>query len=91
MTLEALADRRGVSEDALADVVFPEHDRVGRTLVRPGVLEELSEGISAGMSLAGAEDELEAYGIDDSSALLSELGYRVEWEGLAGGTLVERE
>ncbi|NGM69519.1 DUF790 family protein [Natronolimnobius sp. AArcel1] len=90
VTLEALADRHGVSEDALADVVFPEHERVGRTLVRPGVLEELSEGISAGMSLAGAEDELEAYGIDDSSALLSELGYRVEWEGLAGGTLVER-
>ncbi|QSW99038.1 DUF790 family protein [Haloterrigena alkaliphila] len=90
VSLETLAERRGVSEDALADVAFPEHERVGRTLVRPAVLESLSEDLEAGMDLADAEDALEAYGITDSSAILAELGYRVEWEGLAGGTLVER-
>ncbi|NKE37959.1 DUF790 family protein [Natronococcus sp. JC468] len=90
-TLEALAADRGVSEDALADVAFPEHELVGRTLVRPSVLEALDEEIEAGSSLSEAEATLETYGIGDSSAVLSELGYRVEWEGLAGGTIVERE
>ncbi|WP_394742059.1 DUF790 family protein [Natronococcus roseus] len=89
-TLEALAADRGVSEDALADVAFPEHEVVGRTLVRPSVLEELGEELEAGSSLSEAEATLESYGIGDSSAVLSKLGYRVEWEGLAGGTLVER-
>jgi uncharacterized protein len=90
-TLEELAADRGISEDALADVAFPEHELVGRTLIRPSVLEELGEEIEAGSSLSEAETTLETYGIGDSSAILSELGYRVEWEGLAGGTLVERE
>ncbi|MDG5818175.1 DUF790 family protein [Natronococcus sp. A-GB7] len=89
-TLEELAADRGVSEDALADVAFPEHELVGRTLVRPSVLEELGEALEAGSSLSEAEAILESYGIGDSSAVLSKLGYRVEWEGLAGGTLVER-
>ncbi|WP_306058423.1 DUF790 family protein [Natronococcus wangiae] len=91
VSLERLAARRGVSEDALADVSFPEHDLVGRTLVRPSVLDSLGEELEAGTSLSAAEATLEEYGISDSSALLSELGYRVEWEGLAGGTVVERE
>ncbi|MDG5760643.1 DUF790 family protein [Natronococcus sp. A-GB1] len=89
-TLEELAADRGVSEDALADVAFPEHELVGRTLVRPSVLETLGEEIEAGSSLSEAEATLEKYGIGDSSAVLSKLGYRVEWEGLAGGTVVER-
>ncbi|ELY54122.1 hypothetical protein C491_20052 [Natronococcus amylolyticus DSM 10524] len=89
-TLEELAADRGVSEDALADVAFPEHELVGRTLIRPSVLEELAEELEAGISLSEAESVLERYGVDDSSAVLSKLGYRVEWEGLAGGTLVER-
>ncbi|QRV14934.1 DUF790 family protein [Haloterrigena salifodinae] len=90
LSLEALASRRGVSEDALADIAFPDHVRVGRTLVRPAVLESLADEIEAGMALSDAEESLEAAGFSDSSAILSELGYRVEWEGLAGGTLVER-
>ncbi|TYL38795.1 hypothetical protein CV102_09795 [Natronococcus pandeyae] len=91
VSLEALAARRGVSEDALADVSFPEHELVGRTLVRPAVLESLADEIETGISLSAAEATLEAYEISDSSAILAELGYRVEWEGLAGGTLVERD
>ncbi|WP_293032183.1 DUF790 family protein [Natronococcus sp.] len=91
VSLEELAADRGVSEDALADVAFPEHELVGRTLVRPSVLEELGEEIEAGSSLSDAEATLETYGIGDSSAVLSTLGYRVEWEGLAGGTIAERE
>ncbi|MDQ2051903.1 DUF790 family protein [Natronolimnohabitans sp. A-GB9] len=91
LSLEALADRHGVSEDALADVAFPDHRRVGRTLVRPSVLESLDETIEVGMDLDDAEDVLDSHGVSDSSAILSELGYRVEWDGLAGGTIVERE
>ncbi len=91
ITLETLAARHGVSADALADTSVPEHDRVGRTLIRPAVLDALAEEIEPGMALADAETVLAEAGIDDSSAVLSRLGYRVEWEGLAGGTLVERE
>ncbi|MBZ6496610.1 DUF790 family protein [Natrinema longum] len=88
--LETLAARHDVSTDALADVSFPEHDRVGRTLIRPAVLETLADEIDPGTDLAAANAILEEYGITDSSAILSRLGYRVEWEGLAGGTIVER-
>ena len=91
MTLESLADEYGVSEDAVEGKSFPEHERVGRTLVRPAVLDELGERIEVGMALADAEAELDEYGIDDASAALSALGYRVEWEGLSGGTVRERE
>jgi len=90
LTLEALAARHGVSEAALADKTFPDHDLVGRMLVRPTVLAALETRIEAGLSLSGAQAIFEEHGIDDSSAILAELGYRVEWEGLAGGTLVER-
>ena len=91
VTVDALADRHGVSAAALADKATPEHERVGRTLVRPAVLESLAADLEAGMALEDAEAALEAEGLSDSSALLSRLGYRVEWDGLAGGTLVERE
>ncbi|RKD95096.1 DUF790 family protein [Halopiger aswanensis] len=88
--LESLAARHGVSADALAAKTFPEHERVGRTLVRPGVLEALAAKIEPGMALGEVESILEERGLSDSSALLSQLGYRVEWEGLGGGTVVER-
>ncbi|MFB6074451.1 MAG: DUF790 family protein [Haloarculaceae archaeon] len=90
VALADLAAARGVSEDALADVRFPEHERVGRTLVRPRVLAALGERIEAGMALADLEDLLGEYGLEEASAVLSALGYRVEWEGLSGGTVRER-
>jgi hypothetical protein len=90
VSLSALADDLGVSEEALADKRFPEHERVGRTLVRPAVLEDLRGEIEAGTSLSAVESLLEARGIDDASAALSRLGYRVEWEGLGGGTVREK-
>jgi hypothetical protein len=89
--LDALAADRGVSVDALDSVAFPDHERVGRTLVRPAVLDELRERIDPGQSLADAEGILDEYGLDDASAVLSALGLRVEWEGLSGGTLRRTE
>lgn len=87
ISLSELAARNGVSERALDSVEFPDHERVGRSLVRPAVLEELSERLRAGQSHADAEETLQKTGIAESSALFSRLGYRVEWEGLSGGTL----
>jgi len=87
VTIETLADQHGVSESALEDKRFPEHERVGRTLVRPSILADLGDELEAGLSLADAEERFESRGISDSSAALSRLGYRVEWEGLSGGTL----
>ncbi|APW99173.1 hypothetical protein CHINAEXTREME_15965 [Halobiforma lacisalsi AJ5] len=88
--LEELADRHGVSADALGETAFPEHERVGRTLIRPAVLEEVDAEIEPGTDLAAVESLLAERGIGDSSAVLSHLGYRVEWEGLSGGTVRER-
>jgi hypothetical protein len=34
---------------------------------------------------------LDSHGVDDASATLATLGYRVEWEGLGGGVLRESE
>ncbi|GAA0659485.1 DUF790 family protein [Salarchaeum japonicum] len=90
LTLSALADERGVSEDAIERVVFPDHERVGRTLVRPRVLDELANDLDAGMAFSDAEAVLDRYGLSDASAVLAELGYRVAWEGLGGGTLREK-
>jgi predicted nuclease of restriction endonuclease-like RecB superfamily len=89
-TIETVADRHGVSEDALEDVSFPEHERVGRTFVRPAVLDAVAGELAAGMSLADAEAVLDEHGLDDASAALSALGYRVEWTGLSGGTVREK-
>lgn len=91
ITLRDLADSFGVSERSVESKEFPEHERVGRTLVRPAVLDELAEKIDDGMELSNAENILQAVGIDDSSAALAALGYRVEWDGLSGGVLRERE
>lgn len=90
VTLAALAARHGVSEDAIEDVAFPDHERVGRTLVRPQVLDDVAAELDAGMSRADAEEVAEANGVEDASALFSRLGYRVEWDGLSGGTLREK-
>jgi predicted nuclease of restriction endonuclease-like RecB superfamily len=85
--LDDLADGHGVSVEALEDKSFPDHERIGRTLVRPAVLEALADEIDAGMALSEAEAVLDEYSVDDASAALSRLGYRVEWEGLGGGTV----
>jgi predicted nuclease of restriction endonuclease-like RecB superfamily len=90
VTIAALADEYGVPESAIEDADVPEHERVGRTLVRPAVLEALAEEVEAGMALSEAETLLDGHGIDDAGAVLSALGYRVEWEGLGGGTLREK-
>ncbi|TMT86663.1 DUF790 family protein [Haloterrigena sp. H1] len=90
VTLETLAERHGVSAAALADKATPDHERVGRALVRPAVLNRLEDDLEAGMALEDAEAVLEANGLSDASTILSRLGYRVEWDGLAGGTIVER-
>jgi predicted nuclease of restriction endonuclease-like RecB superfamily len=91
VTLSALAERHGVSEAAVEGKAFPDHERVGRTLVRPAVLDDLGERVEAGMDLDEATDVLESAGVTDASAALSALGYRVEWTGLGGGTVRERE
>ncbi|MFB6207124.1 MAG: DUF790 family protein [Haloglomus sp.] len=90
VTLETLAERHGVAEAAVADASFSEHERVGRTLVRPAVLDELADRIETGMALDEAEAVLDEYGLDDASAVLSRLGFRVEWEGLSGGTIRDK-
>nr|WP_240148894.1 DUF790 family protein [Halorubellus sp. JP-L1] len=90
VTLATVADREGVSEDALADVAFPEHDLVGRTLVRPAVLDALGDALADGMEYAEAESVLDEHGVDDASAVLSALDYRVEWAGLGTGTIREK-
>jgi len=90
VTLAALAERHGVSEDALAGKSFPDHERVGRTLVRPEVLAALADAIEAGMAYGEAEATLAEHGVDDASAALSRLGYRVAWEGLGDGTVREQ-
>ncbi|HKL28728.1 MAG TPA: DUF790 family protein, partial [Natrialbaceae archaeon] len=91
LTLATLAERHGTSEDAIEDKSFPEHEVVGRTLVRPVILDAVGDELEDGMDYADAETVLADHGVDDASALLSRLGYRVEWEGLGGGRLVERD
>ena len=91
LALATLADRHGTSEDAIEGKSFPEHEVVGRTLVRPAVLDAVRDELEAGMDYADAEAVLDEYGVDDASALLSRLGYRVEWAGLGGGRLAERD
>jgi hypothetical protein len=90
ISLSALAAECGVSEDALAGTTFPDHERVGRTLVRPAVLSDLRTALEPGTAFDDAEAILDEYGLGDTSAILSRLGYRVEWEGLGGGTLREK-
>lgn len=90
VTLTELADTLGVSEAVVENKTTPEHERIGRTLVRPVVLTRTDERIEPGMSLSNVETILDNEEIDDTSALLSTLGYRVEWDGLSGGTVREK-
>nr|WP_233739793.1 DUF790 family protein [Halovenus carboxidivorans] len=87
VTLADLAEQFGVSEAAIEDKSFPDHDRIGRTLVDPAVLDSLDDRIDEGMSFEAVERVLADAGIDDASSALDALGYRVEWEGLGGGTV----
>ena len=87
VSLDDLADEHGVSVEAIEDKAFPDHELVGRMLVRPAVLEAVGARIEPEMDLEAAESILDEHGIDDASAALSRLGYRVEWEGLGGGTV----
>jgi hypothetical protein len=87
VAVDDLATEYGVPVDALDDVRFPDHERVGDTLVRPAVLERVAADLSVGDSFESASQRLAAAGIDDASAALSRLGYRVAWEGLGGGAL----
>ncbi|MFW6317389.1 MAG: DUF790 family protein, partial [Halorubrum sp.] len=88
--LDEIAAEHGVSVEAIEEKPFPDHALVGRTLVRPAVLEAIGEEIEAGMALTEAEEILDEHGVDDASAALSRLGYRVEWEGLDGGTVRQK-
>ena len=90
VSLSALAEEYGVSVDAIEGKAFPEHELVGRTLVRPTVLDAVGGELEAGMAFSEAEQRLSADGLTDASAALSRLGYRVEWEGLSGGTVREK-
>jgi predicted nuclease of restriction endonuclease-like RecB superfamily len=91
VTLETLAAEYGVPESVVEAVSTPDHERVGRTLVRPAVLTTIDERLSAGLPLSAAEDVLGEYGITETSPVLARLGYEVEWEGLGGGTLRRRD
>jgi hypothetical protein len=91
VTIADLAAEYGVSEQVIEGKPVPDHERVGRTLVRPAVLDELADRVESGMTLSEAEAVLAEYGVDDASAALSRLGYRVEWDGLSGGTVRRRE
>jgi len=92
VSLSRLAEESGVPVDAVEpeEKSYPEHRLVGRTLVRPAVLDSLAEEIEDGMSLSDAEGALSKYGLCDSSAALAALGYRVQWDGLSGGTVREK-
>jgi predicted nuclease of restriction endonuclease-like RecB superfamily len=90
-TISALAEGYSVPERAIEDQKFPEHELVGRTLLRPTVLEELGSEIEAGMELSDIETVLDRYGIEETSAVVARLGYRVEWDGLCGGTIETRD
>jgi hypothetical protein len=87
--LAEVAATHGVDEAALAETSFPEHERVGRTLVRPSVLAALREDLEPGMRYEAAAERLEAAGLREASAALSRLGYRVAWTGLGSGELRE--
>ena len=91
VSLADLAATHGVSEDALDTVAVPDHERVGRTLVRPEILADLDAALEPGQPLDAVEKRLSAVGLSETSAVLSRLGYRVAWEGLSGGTIRETE
>ena len=90
-TIEALAAEYGVPESAIENATAPEHERVGRTLLRPSALDSLSTVVEDGMALRDVEAALEEHGIEGTDSVLSRLGYRIEWDGLSGGTVRSKE
>jgi predicted nuclease of restriction endonuclease-like RecB superfamily len=90
VTVAELADDRGVPESAIESATLPDHEGVGRTFLRPAVLSALESELEAGMALSAVEAVFDEYGVDETSAVLSRLGYRIAWDGLSGGTLRER-
>jgi hypothetical protein len=90
VTITDLAAEYGVTESVIEDRTLPDHERVGRTFVRPSVLDAVADRIEDGMALSAAESVLNEFGLEDTSAVLSRLGYRVAWEGLGGGTVRKR-
>jgi predicted nuclease of restriction endonuclease-like RecB superfamily len=90
VTLETLAEQYGVPESAIESANVEEHERVGRTLVRPSILSELDNAIELDMTLSSVDETLGEYGIGETSAVLSRLGYRIEWDGLGEGTVREK-
>jgi hypothetical protein len=91
ITFSELASRYGVSDAIIEEITFPEHRRLGRTLVRPAVIEDIRNEIEDGMSLSEADQLLTSHGISEISSLLSALGFEVAWEGLTGGVLHKKE
>lgn len=91
VTLDALATEYGVGVDALASVRFPEHERIGGALVRPATIDAIDAELSPGMTHEDAESVCEEFGIGEPSALFSRLDYRIEWDGLTGGTLRRKD
>lgn len=86
-SLEAVATAYGVSVKAIENRSFPAHVQLGQQLVSPTVLETISDEVSDGMTYADVESIAGKYEITETSALLSAIGYRVEWDGLSGGTV----
>ena len=89
--LTEVAAEFGVAVDAIAECQFPDHRRIGQSLVKPTVLDAVESELEAGLSLAEAEQVLSEYELTDTSAVLSAVGYRVNWDGLAGGTVELRD
>ena len=83
ISLEKLAAEQGVSVDALDGVVFPEHRRMGWTLARPAVLNDIDAQLEADLSYSEAEEAIAGWGISHTGSVLSTLGYEVKWRGLA--------
>jgi hypothetical protein len=90
VTISELAAEFGVSEAVIEGKRFPGRERIGRTLVEPAVLADLGEQIEDEMPFEVVEELVADAGISDVSAALEAVGYRVEWEGLDGGTVRER-
>ncbi|WP_410766225.1 DUF790 family protein [Haloferax sp. DFSO60] len=88
--LGEVADAHDVAVEVLDGVVFPDHELVGRTLIRPDVLDELLDQLEVGMSLDEATQMLSNRGISDVSSVVSKGGYEVAWEGLSGGVLRDK-
>jgi len=69
--LDEVAAEHGISGQALDDVRFPDHERIGQTLVAASVLEELAAELEPGPPLSDVENVFESYGVEENSAVLS--------------------